>query len=296
MRVRIIFSLKNRGAILPFHHQYILSQLIMDIFKDCDDRYTSYEYYNFSGLKGQTKVARTGLCYFSSKVTLVFSSPNEDLIKEFLRCLFERPEVELGQLKLIPESVLREEDVMFEKNSGKFICISPLVLVSPSAGLGAKKFITPDSDTFSDLLYESTMNRMERSGRFSAEKIASFYKFQLVPDKNYLEKIKTEEKKFARIYPTYDEEEKYEVRGYTMPFTLLAEPEVQQFVFDCGLGEIANRGFGMLDIAHAEPTKRISAYEVTSTQKDTKQDDAPEGRVKRMNLNDPEDLSLEQVM
>jgi CRISPR-associated endoribonuclease Cas6 len=262
VRIRIIFSLKNRGAVIPFHHQYILSDLVTDVLAKCNKEYTGYDFYNFSGLKGQTKVARTGLCFYSSKVTLVFASPNEDLIRDFILCLFEREEIELGQLKLIPESVVKEEDVTLEGNQNKFVCISPIVLMAPSLNANTKKFISPETDAFSDLLYESTMNRMERSGKFTAEQITSFYKFQVVPDKDYLHKIKSEEKKFARIYPTFDSNNKYEIRGYTMPFTLFAEPEVQQFVFDYGLGEVGSKGFGMLDIANTEPFKRVVNIEL----------------------------------
>ena len=90
---------------------------------------------------------------------------------------------------------------------------------------------------------------------------SEFFKFQVVPDKNYLNKIKEEEKKFARIFPVFDNEEKYEVRGYTFPFTLYANPKVQQFVFDLGLGLYTHKGFGMLDIANADPNQRTTPYE-----------------------------------
>lgn len=256
--------MKNRGAVIPFHHQYILSELVTDVLSKCSKEYSDYEYYNFSGLKGQTKVARTGLCFYSSKVTLVFASPNEDLIRDFILSLFEREEIELGQLKLVPESVVKEEEVELKTTQSKFVCISPIVLMAPSLNLNTKKFISPETDVFSDLLYESTMNRMERSGRYTAEQISSFYKFQVVADKEYLHKIKSEEKKFARIYPTFEGGNKFEIRGYTMPFTLYAEPEVQQFIFDCGLGEVSHKGFGMLDMANTEPFKRVVNYEINT--------------------------------
>src|SRR5690606_42066611 len=57
-----------------------------------------------------------------------------------------------------------------------------------SSDLG-KKFITPDSDEFSDLLYDSTIARMEATGKYTAEQLSSFYKFQIVPDKDYIHRI-----------------------------------------------------------------------------------------------------------
>ncbi len=262
MRVRIIFNLKNRGALIPFHHQYLLSQLVSELLENAARDYSAFTYYSFSGLKGQTKVARAGLSFFSSKVTLVFSSPDELLVKDLLYHIFERDEIVLGQLRLVPDSVAREEEIRFAESSSKYVCISPIVLLAPQQDEHSKRFISPETDYFSDLLYESTMFRMEHSGHFSAAQIASFFKFQIVPDQQYLNRVREEEKKFARIYPVYEENRKLEIRGYTMPFTLHAEPVVQQFIFECGLGEMTHKGFGMLDLAHSEPHLRTQQIEV----------------------------------
>jgi CRISPR-associated endoribonuclease Cas6 len=101
---------------------------------------------------------------------------------------------------------------------------------------------------------------MEALGSYSNEQLASFSKFQLVPDENYLRKIRENQKKFARIYPVYDQDVKYEVRGYTFPFVLYAAKEVQEFVFNGGLGSFTHKGFGMLDLANTDPSKRTTAY------------------------------------
>lgn len=220
-----------------------------------------YKFYNFSGLKGQTKVSRKGLHFYSSRVTLVLSSPNKTFIDYFLNNLFTFEQVEIGTLFLKPEAVELEESISFGE-SIKFICISPLVLLSSSFNDStAKRFIQPDTDSFSDMLYESTIQRMQATGNFDEEKIKSFYKFQLVPDKGYLARLTAAQKKFARIYPVFDQDVKYEVRGYTFPFTLYAAPEVQEFVFHCGLGQFTHKGFGMLDVANSNPSQRVLNYD-----------------------------------
>jgi CRISPR-associated endoribonuclease Cas6 len=231
------------------------------LMKGKDEKFINYSYYNFSGLKGQTKISRKGLHYYSSRVTLVLSSPNKAFIDYFLTNLFDFPKVELGALSLQPEFVELEEEVKMG-DYGKFICISPLVLISSSFNDStAKRFIPPDTDTFSDLLYESTIQRMEQTGDYSEEDIARFYKFQLVPDKNYIARLTAQQKKYARIYPVFDQDVKYEVRGYTFPFTLYAASEVLDFVFNCGLGQFTHKGFGMLDVANSDPNSRVLKYE-----------------------------------
>lgn len=177
-----------------------------------------------------------------------------------LEQVFATPKIELGNLILSPEYTELENEPELE-TSNKFVCISPLVLITPAFNeeIG-KRFISPDSDEFSDLLYESTLTRMERSGWYTPEQMESFYKFQVVPDMNYVNKLKEQQKKFARIYSVYDMDVKYEVRGYTLPFTLYAAPEVQDFVFKCGLGAFTHKGFGMLDLANHPSGTRTTTY------------------------------------
>jgi CRISPR-associated endoribonuclease Cas6 len=122
--------------------------------------------------------------------------------------------------------------------------------------------VSPESDEFSDLLYDNTISRMEAYGKFSAEQLASFYKFQIVPDRDYIQRIQTSHKKFARIYPLYDNDVKFEIRGYTFPFTLYAAKEVQEFVYENGLGYFTHKGFGMLDVASNDSIQRTAQHDM----------------------------------
>ncbi|TAH20310.1 MAG: CRISPR-associated endoribonuclease Cas6 [Cytophagales bacterium] len=257
MRVRIIFKLQNKGVTLPFHHQHILTALINDLL----DGYAKENLiYNFSGLKGQTRISRQGLHYYSSRVTLVFSCLDKQIIDYFLANIFRNKVLQVGNSLLVPEKVEEEQQPIFS-NLSRYVCISPLVIVSPD-NYAAKEFVMPNEMHFSDMLYESTMSKMESSGLFSAQEIASFYQFQIIPDKTYIEKLKSESKKFARIYTLYHKMLPYgEIRGYTFPFSLYAHPKVHHFIFNSGFGEVTNAGYGMLDIAHADPLRRCVAYQ-----------------------------------
>lgn len=264
MRIRIIFSLKNRGAYVPFHHQYLLAQVIKGLLVFGPDKsFLEFHHFNFSGLKGQTKVSRKGLHYYSSKVTLVFACADKPFMDYFIKQLFAQKELIVGNLHLEPESVEPEEPVQIA-DEARFLCISPVVLIPPAFNDDSgKKFISPDSDEFSDLLYESTIHRMEVTGKYTAEQLSSFYKFQIVPDKDYINRIQSSHKKFARIYPLYDNDIKFEVRGYTFPFVLYAAREVHQFIYENGLGQFTHKGFGMLDIANNDSIHRATEQEMT---------------------------------
>lgn len=257
MRTRIIFSVKNRGAYVPFHHQYLLAQFIKGLLVFGPDKsYTGYTQFHFSGLKGQTKISRKGLHFYSSKVTLVFACADKPFLNYFLSQLFEKKDIMIGSLHLAPDSV--EDEALVEiRGDARFLCISPIVPIPASFNDDqSKKFISPESDEFSDLLYESTIARMAETGKYTPEQLTSFYKFQILPDPGYLQRLQESHKKFARIYPLYDNDVKFEVRGYTFPFTLYAAPEVQRFVYENGLGYFCHKGFGMLDVAGNDTVRR----------------------------------------
>jgi CRISPR-associated endoribonuclease Cas6 len=218
-------------------------------------------FYNFSGLKGQSKVTRDGLFYDSTKVTFVLSAIDPNFIDDFVELLFQYDQIYLGTLLLRPFQVLKEEVYHFEETT-KFVCLSPLVVISEGLPqIEIKKFILPTENTFSDLLYESTMNRMEQSGFFNLEELRTFSNFYFEAESDYIEKSKLSEKKYSRIYHSRHKGSEIEVRGYTLPFLLHAHPKVQEFVFHAGLGEETEEGFGMIDLADRAHSTKIIPYE-----------------------------------
>ncbi len=254
MRVRIIFRLQNRGASVPFYHQNLLAEMLSTIVDP------NASEYNFSALKGQTRVSKRGLHYCSRRVTLVLSAMDQKSCDAILLKIFEKPIWQVSELQLQPEFVELEKEPDF-KEIMKYVCISPIILSSASSRRNLKEFLPPDSEIFTDLLYESVMNRMLSAGYIDTTDLQEFTKFQLIPDRRYLEKVQAEEKKFARIYRlnTYTEDE-LEVRGYTFPFVLCAPVRVQEYLFSAGLGEFCEEGFGMLDLAHSDHGRRTLLY------------------------------------
>ncbi|MEM6297454.1 MAG: CRISPR-associated endoribonuclease Cas6 [Bacteroidota bacterium] len=259
MRIRIIFSLKNRGATLPFFHQHLFGEIIEHILYQGSSQ-SSVLNYHFSGLKGQTRISRKGLHYCSKLVTLVFACASQRTIDKLLDTLFSRDLWEVGGLRLEPIRAEVEQLPDFDTEM-KFICMSPIIPTArfqePSV---LKSFIEPDKNEFSDFLYETTMSRLEKSGRYTADQMSEFYQFQVVPDKRYLAKLRSQEKKFARIYQVSVNGRPYELRGYTFPMTLYAVKEVQEFVFTSGLGSFTEQGFGMLDLAHRDSAEQTAIY------------------------------------
>lgn len=252
--------MKNKGAAIPFHHQYLISQIVKGLIASSGHAdFTNYPYYSFSSLKGQTRVSKQGLHYQSSRVTIVLTSPNEEFVDFVIGRIFDQHQIEISTLAVIPEAIHQEEEVELAEEQ-KLICLSPMVVTQATLdSLAGTLFINPASDEFSDKLFESTMMRMEDAG-IDVDAIPNIQKFQVVPDMGYLEKMKASQKRIAWVYPVFDKEVRHEVRGYTFPFTLYAPAEVQGFLFSCGLGLYAEKGFGMLDVANADLLRTLVPY------------------------------------
>lgn len=256
MRVRIVFQLLNQGGFVPFHQQVLLSSFVHDFLPAGMSASANW---SFSGLKGQTKVTARGLYYNSQRVTLVFSSPSKSLTESFISGLFSIGSFGLAGLELQPVQVL-EEIIEFSGNTEKYICISPMVVLAeglPENEL--KQFIAPNTDSFADLLYESTMSRMESAGLDAG---TGNSRFNFRPDAEYLKKAKESERKFSRIYSLEGFGNYNELRGYTLPFYLDAPPEVQRFIFESGFGEASRFGFGMVDLADKKERTRLQEIPV----------------------------------
>jgi CRISPR-associated endoribonuclease Cas6 len=61
----------------------------------------------------------------------------------------------------------------------------------------------------------------------------------------------------------FDNDVKFEVRGYTFPFTLYAAREVQEFIYQNGLGYFTHKGFGMLDVSNNDSIQRTAQHDAT---------------------------------
>ena len=248
---------------MPFHHQFLLAQMLKAaVMVGGNAEYLSFNGFNFSGLKGQTKSSRKGLHYYSNRVTLIVASRNVDFLNYLLVNMFKMNRLEVGSLVLVPERVEVERAPDLD-NYEKFICLSPIVLSVPSLiDDSVTQFLDPETDEFSDKLYDLAMQHVENLALFDSETMSTFNQFQITPDKEYLAKLVENNKKFSRVYPTYDQDIKFDVRGYTFPFYFYGATELKEVIFLDGLGALSHKGFGMIDLANEDPNDRVDPYEI----------------------------------
>ncbi|MFM9052250.1 MAG: CRISPR-associated endoribonuclease Cas6 [Bacteroidota bacterium] len=244
MRIKISFLKVHGGSgTVPLHHQKIISAFMDEIIREIP---SASPFYNFSSLKGTSKVQNGHIRFLSSKVSLVISAAQDDFAKEWVERIFEKRLVSFAKLTLVPEAYEIIPDPEFNTEM-KYVCISPMVPGTPfetDAEGNIPEAMDPRSQEFSDAYYNSIMDQMEAAG-FSQERLQDFAEFEIIPDPNYIDKILNTHKKFARIYKNNDS---LPIFGYLLPFKLHAHPQVQKFVWDCGIGLYTNQGYGMIDI------------------------------------------------
>jgi CRISPR-associated endoribonuclease Cas6 len=249
MRIKISF-LKVHGSsgTVPLHHQKIISAFMDEIIRELP---VTTDYFCFSSLKGTSKVQSGQIRFLSSKVSLVISAPEAEFAEQWVKKIFDRRLVSFAKLTLVPKSYDIIPDPEF-KTVMKYVCISPMIPQPPFESDEAGNIpdaLDPRSNEFSDLFYDAVMDRMEKAG-FTQEQITSFAEFEIMPDASYIQKILDTHKKFARIYKNNNNQT---IFGYLLPFALHAHPQVQKFIWDCGIGLFTNQGYGMIDVVGYNP-------------------------------------------
>lgn len=241
MRVKISF-LRSQGSLntVPLHHQKIIWNTIQSIAEEIPGLKGNF---NFSSLKGTSKVKNGFMRFLSSKITLVISCGDDDLMNAFVEKVFEKPEVSFGRLILIPKAFETIPAPEFNKEM-KCVCISPIILADPDIDhLHSQEIIDPASHRFSDFLFNSMMDRLEKAG-FSESQLNEYAEFEASPDYEYLQKLADAGKKYARFYKSNSGQS---MIGYLLPFQLHAHPDIHKFFWDEGIGCLTHEGYGMID-------------------------------------------------
>ncbi len=254
MRIKISF-LKVHGSngLVPLHHQKIISAFMEEVIAELPYKSMTY---NFSSLKGTSKVLNGQIRFLSSKVSLVVSASEPDFTDAWVKKIFEKRLVSFAKLTLVPKSEEIIPDPVFNTVM-RYVCISPVIPDKPFAI--APEDVTPNpldprSQEFSDMIYDSIIERMEQAG-FTEAQLNEFAEFEITPDAGYIQKLQESQKKFARVYKNNLNQT---IQGYLLPFSLHAHPTVQKFVWESGLGLYTNQGYGMIDIV-AGPSSSMNA-------------------------------------
>ncbi len=242
MRIKISFLREHSSAnSIPLHHQKLLTDSLgMYMDEISGDR----SLFNFSSLKGTSKIQNGFMRFLSSKITLVISSRNQEFAEALVKKIFDNPHLAVGKMNLVPKTYEVIPDPSFQTKM-RYLCISPLIIFNPDKeSERAQDIVDPTSQQFSDILYNITLDRMEKAG-FTETMLNEFAEFEAQPDMEYINKINESGKKYARMYKSAAGNP---MMGFLLPFTLHAHPDVHKFIWECGIGQLTEEGYGMVDM------------------------------------------------
>jgi len=241
MRFKISFVREqSSGNSIPLHHQKLVTEALGRLI---DTTGGDRSQFNFSSLKGTSKIQNGFMRFLSSKITLVVSGRNRDHVEQVVDGIFRGRSLAVGKMTLIPRHKEVIPDPAFQTKM-RYLCISPLILTDPNKDAEkAMEQVDPTSHQFSDLLYNAVLDRMERNG-YTEDQLNDFAEFEFMPDMEYVTKIQETGKKFARQYKCMGG---LPMIGYLLPFTLHAHPDVHRYIWECGLGLLTDEGYGMID-------------------------------------------------
>jgi CRISPR-associated endoribonuclease Cas6 len=245
MKVRFHFRRSGKGNAVPVYHQDLLAGLIRQwinsAFTEPQDK--QFDLYTFSSLKGLNKVEGNLMFYHSQQVHIMLSSPHESWLTRLADYIMSQGPFQIHEMSLIPESYEAALPPVFGWES-RFVSMSPMILFDPALRPDAPSdILNPYANDFSDLLYDTLLDKMESYplGNYNLEE---YSKFQVVPDSEYIRKLKETRKKFGRPLEVGSRK----VKAYLFPFTLFAHPDVQRFVYAAGIGCMGAEGFGCVDL------------------------------------------------
>lgn len=245
MKVRFHFKRQGKGNAVPVFHQDILADLIRSwiqgAFQNVSEK--QFDLYTFSSLRGLNKCESNLLFFHTNQVHIMLSSPHEAWLRSLADYIMQQPVIQVHEMTLVPESY----ETAYAPTLGwetRYVSMSPMVLFDPKENPDAPKdLLNPYAAEFSDLLFDTLLDRMEKFPlrQFDFEQ---YGKFQIVPDARYIEKLRVQKKKLGRAL----EVRHTKVKAYLFPFTLYAHPDVQNFIYDAGIGALGAEGFGCLDL------------------------------------------------
>lgn len=260
MRIKVSFRHSRKRTYLPINTNYFLVKLINGLTDDYH-RYLnslipgnnyrkSFDMYTFSQLIiPEREIVNFKLGILSPEFYWYISSPYYQFLGIVAKELREQRVVQICNNFFEVTKVQFINAPKFEKSEAQFTCLSPVAVYRQSFQdrhwstyqFNGGYILPNDKNYFSflekDLVYKyNLLNEQPRE----------HIKFELEFDKRYLRKKHNKITKVITLNGK-DTPGTDQVRGVLAPLKIKAEPEVLQVIYDAGLGQLNNLGFGMVE-------------------------------------------------
>lgn len=268
MRIKITFTNPNKITYLPINANYYLVGLINHLIYEYRRYLNSlipgnkrqrkiFDMYTFSQLIiPNREVIDFQIGIRSSEFYWFISSPYYQFLGLLAKELRERNFVRIYDTWFGLEKVEYICSPEFKNAEAQFTCLSPVAVYRQQfcnlcyyPNQFQKGYILPDESEYisfleRDLLYKYNLVQNKKLNRIN---------FDFEFDHNYLRRRNNKITKIITL--ENDAEISDQVRGVLAPIHIKAEPEVLRFIYDAGLGQLNNLGFGMVETVAEGPIR-----------------------------------------
>ncbi len=259
MRFKLILSVhaEKYGNVLPISYQYELSAAIYHRVRDHMDDYTQWlssngftptddlrhRLFSYSNLYiPRIRVEGDRLAILVKKVQMWVSFLPVRGTQEFVQQLFSGMNLVLGdkrsRVALEVEQIVESPAPNFEREMS-YLALSPIVFMEPRSNRSIE-YIGPDNPGYLDRFKQNLLNKYEQV--FGVP-----YEGEL----NFSWELLSEPKRKGIFVMRFTPDET-KVIGYMYKFKLIADPIFHQIIYETGVGDRGNWGFGCIEILRKE--------------------------------------------
>lgn len=259
MRIKITFNKGHRTTYLPINTNYYLIRLINHLTYEYH-RYLSallpikkrgrkFDVYTFSQLViPEREVCNFKIGLISREFYWYVSSPYYQFLGLLAKKLRERKQVRIHHSWFTVSEVAFIRSPEFKDAQAQFTCLSPVAVYRQNFRKHAdmdhqfkEGYILPEDNEYistleRDLTYK--YNLIQKNKRKDVNISLEFDQRYIKRRNNKITKIITLER---------NQSEKKQIFGVLAPLHIKAEPEVLKLIYDAGLGQLNDLGFGMVE-------------------------------------------------
>jgi len=264
MRIKITFINQQKKTNLPINTNYYLVKLInkltyeyrryLNALLPYDQRKRNFDLYTFSQLIiPHRKIERDQISILSHEFHWYVASPFYQFLGLLAKELRQRGNIQIAEHRFGVGKVSFISSPVFEKAEAQFTCLSPVAVYrmrvsrkQRSAFHFKNGYLLPDEGEYISYLKRDLI---EKYNTLQKKRVLNHLNLELEYDPIY---IKKKNNRITKVITLENGERLPEqVRGVLAPLSVKAEPDILRLIYDAGLGQLNNFGFGMVETVHA---------------------------------------------
>ncbi len=267
MRIKITFTNPRKNTFLPINTNFYLVQLIEHLTYEYQrylkallpnhSRNQKFNMYTFSQLIiPYRKINGDKIGIISSEFHWYVASPYYQFLGLLAKELRTSNSVKIAGHRFGVNGVNFITSPNFKDSKAQFTCLSPVAVFRQHASIHKKSsmylksgYLLPDEREY---LTSLKKDLIWKYNTIQKQNVLSHLDLDLKYDQRYIEKKNNRITKVITLENGRALSE--QVRGVLAPLSVKADPDILQLIYDAGLGQLNNYGFGMVEVVHSGRT------------------------------------------